>query len=243
MAGSSNLVDLAVGLAWPATIVFAIWAFQQPVTRLIGRIKGASYEKGKFSLEMHEAVERSGVEAERSGKKADAPSEAEVVRAHMIANAAPDPDAVRAAMEDLADQYDTIRRFNLPSSNRTAKMEGMVARMRTLAEAAFPLRRRFAESTSAGQRLATIAMLEVKPDHSMVDWLRDRVLSENEKPFVAYHALVALLAASQDPAADTTQRAQLATVAAMLNANTSFGADADRRRLLDRLLAATRAVA
>lgn len=239
MAGSSNLVDLVVGLAWPGVAAFAIWSFRQPLTRLIDRLKSASYEKGKIALEMHEALDRSAEEAQLSPQRAQAPTSAELARAEMIAKAAPDPDAVRSAMEELADEYDSIRRFNLPGSPRTAKMEGVVAKMRTLAQAAFALRHRFSGSAQPGRRLAAVAMLGVVPDQEMVDWLGERVLVE--KPFIAYHALVALLAAARAAAADPAQRAKIANVATALRSAATFGDDTDRGALLRRLVEETAA--
>ncbi len=237
MASPSNFVDLVVGLAWPAIAAFAIWSFRAPLTRLIDRLKSASYDKGKIALEMHEALDRSAEEAQLSPQRAQAPTSAEIARAEMIAKAAPDPDAVRSAMEELAEEYDAIRRFNLPGSSRTTKMEGVVAKMRTLAQAAFALRHRFAGSPQPGRRLAAVAMLGVVPDQDMVDWLGERVLVE--KPFIAYHALVALLAATRG--ADAEQRARIAKVATALSSAAGFGPETDRGALLGRLVAETAA--
>jgi hypothetical protein len=237
LAGPSNLVDLIVGLAWPGVAAFAVWSFRQPLTRLIDRLKSASYDKGKIALEMHEALDRSAEEAQLSPQRAQAPTSAELARSEMIAKAAPDPDAVRSAMEELANEYDAIRRFNLPGSTRTAKMEGVVAKMRTLAQAAFALRHRFADSDQPGRRLAAVAMLGVVPDLDMLDWLGERVLVE--KPFIAYHALVALLAATRVPGADPAQRAKIAKVATALRSAASFANDTDRGGLLARLVAET----
>ena len=84
MAGSSNLVDLVVGLAWPGIAAYAIWSFRQPLTRLIDRLKSASYEKGKIALEMHEALDRSAEEAQLSPQRAQAPTSAELARAETM---------------------------------------------------------------------------------------------------------------------------------------------------------------
>ena len=62
--------------------------------------------------------------------------------------------------------------------------------------AAYFLRRQLRSSSNAGERLAAIAMLQVKPEPDALAWLSER-FPPHEKPFVAYHAAVALRAAVQ----------------------------------------------
>lgn len=45
-------------------------------------------------------------------------------------------------------------------------------------------------SESAGERLAAIAFLQIKPDAKYLDWLADRMAAEN--PFVRFQAALAL---------------------------------------------------
>ena len=51
----------------------------------------------------------------------------------------------------------------------------------------------FQESSPAGERLIAIAVLNMFPNANHLDWLAERMDPEQEKPFVAYHAAVALL--------------------------------------------------
>jgi hypothetical protein len=51
----------------------------------------------------------------------------------------------------------------------------------------------FQESSSAGERLIAIAVRNIFPNANHFDWLAERMDPEREKPFVAYHAAVALL--------------------------------------------------
>jgi hypothetical protein len=74
-------------------------------------------------------------------------------------------------------------------------MEVVVSKMRTIGQAFFPVRHEFAASPAPGKRLMAIASLEVSPDYDMLDWLAERISSE--KPFVQYHALVAILLAAK----------------------------------------------
>ena len=51
----------------------------------------------------------------------------------------------------------------------------------------------FQESSSAGERLIAIAVLNMFPHANHLDRLAERMEPEPEKPFVAYHSAVALL--------------------------------------------------
>src|SRR5215207_9214061 len=47
-----------------------------------------------------------------------------------------------------------------------------------------------------GERLAAVTVLQVIPDPEYLPWLVDRIAAE--KPFIGYHAAVALLAAARE---------------------------------------------
>src|SRR5262249_8174872 len=51
------------------------------------------------------------------------------------------------------------------------------------------------ESRSAGERLAAVATLEALPDPAYLPWLAGRI--GDERPFIEYHAAVALLSAAR----------------------------------------------
>ena len=85
-------------------------------------------------------------------------------------------------------------------------MAVIVAQMRTLGQAAFPLRGEFAFSDDPGKRLAAIAIAQVYPDFTMLDWIASRV-GPGERPFIQYQALEALLMSAKN--ADIAQRINL----------------------------------
>lgn len=72
-------------------------------------------------------------------------------------------------------------------------MGAVMAKMRALGRAVFPLRSEFINDASPGKRLFAIAALQMIPDYSLVDWLASCVSSEG--PYVQYQALIALLVA------------------------------------------------
>jgi hypothetical protein len=67
--------------------------------------------------------------------------------------------------------------------------------MRSLAQAAFGFLPELTHSASPGRRLVAITVLQVIPTVDYITWLAERMVVE--KPFVAYHAAVALLAATR----------------------------------------------
>jgi hypothetical protein len=99
--------------------------------------------------------------------------------------------AIRSEMFALAKQYEETRQKMAAGTARTCEMEIIASKMRSLALPAYPLLAELARSESAGKRLAAISILEAIPTSSYLPWLAERVASE--RPFVAYHATVALL--------------------------------------------------
>jgi hypothetical protein len=99
----------------------------------------------------------------------------------------------REAAVQLAKEYDQMRR-EMPSGNeRTRLMEGLFSRMKIEAPKVQGLLSSLQQSSSAGERLMAIAVLDMFPDANHLDWLAERMNPEQEKPFVSYHAAVALL--------------------------------------------------
>jgi hypothetical protein len=95
----------------------------------------------------------------------------------------------------LAKEYDQTRRDMPSGDERTRRMEQLFSRMKVEAARVQGLLSSLQQSSSAGERLMAIAVLTMFPDPNHLDWLAYRLDPEQEKPFVAYHAAVALLEA------------------------------------------------
>jgi hypothetical protein len=98
----------------------------------------------------------------------------------------------------LAGEYDALRDpiRGLPSgSERTRRMEVVASEMRALALSAYPFLPQLIGSGSAGERLAAVSTLVAIPDERHLRWLAERLATE--KPFIGYHAALALLAAAR----------------------------------------------
>lgn len=101
--------------------------------------------------------------------------------------------ASRDAAMKWASEYDRIRASMPSSSERTRVMEGVFSKMKIVAPRAQVFVDEFEKDTSAGVRLMAIAVLNMFPSSEHLDWLAERLDPEQEQPFVAYHASVALL--------------------------------------------------
>lgn len=103
---------------------------------------------------------------------------------------------VRQQITSLAQKYETIRSSMDPSDTRTRKMESVVSEMGTLALRAYGLLPELTASRSPGQRLAAVIILQLTPRPDYIHWLAERL--NEEKPFVCYHAAMALLNAVRE---------------------------------------------
>ena len=101
--------------------------------------------------------------------------------------------ASREAALQLAREYDKIRGTMPSGDERTRTMAGVFSRMKIMASKVQGSLSAFQQSNSAGERLMAIAVLDMFPEADHLLWLAERMDPEQEKPFVAYHAAVALL--------------------------------------------------
>jgi hypothetical protein len=118
-----------------------------------------------------------------------------------------------------------------PSSDRTARMENVFTQMRALATASYPLLGELADSPSPGERLAAVAILQVFATERLLPFLVRLVGSE--KPFVGYHAIVAIrfAVAALDPRVYPQLAKALRDARGALE-SASVGFDTDRQRVL-----------
>jgi hypothetical protein len=102
-------------------------------------------------------------------------------------------------IKELGGQYDKLRQpppFGmLAGSERTRRMEVIASDLRSLALSSYPLLPELVASHSAGLRLAAVTALQAVPDPAYLEWLGARI--EVEKPFIGYHAALALLSSAR----------------------------------------------
>ena len=117
-----------------------------------------------------------------------------------------------------------------PGDGRRRRLEVITAKMRSIGRAVFPMRHEYMASTSPGSRLVAIASLQVMPDYEALSWLVERI--QKERPFVGYHAAVALLMAARDSAAASHRDELIATLAKVEAIRGSLHSDTDRNKVL-----------
>lgn len=99
-------------------------------------------------------------------------------------------EIVEEQLSQLSAEYENLRLAVPPGNRRTRAMTQVLVKMRTLGTAAAHLVDQLKESTGAGDRLAAVAIMQIDPGKADIGWLESRF--ENEKPFVFYHAAIAL---------------------------------------------------
>lgn len=101
-----------------------------------------------------------------------------------------DLSVVRDQIIAYARLYERIRQQMTPSAERTNKMQEAVDRMKSLANAAFPLLPDLIKSSSPCEKLAAVSILECFSRRRYLEFLVELIRSE--QPFVGYHAALAL---------------------------------------------------
>ena len=193
---AKELLKAAVGVAEGATR-FKIWQIefdrdvQQQVTQSESAALGAPVTP---PVTAHTSIPETQGAATISSTQVAA-----ATRVRSLLDAAPNSTlresaeaAIKARMLGYAQEYETTRASMRSGPDRTRAMNGVVAKMRTLALAAdFLLDDLMSADNSPGRRLAAICILQLKPQMRAVPWLADRM--HLEQPFVFFHASVALL--------------------------------------------------
>jgi hypothetical protein len=236
-----SIADLIGAVAWPTAVVICVILFRKELIQLLGHVGTVKVLGAEISLVKRELI-ASAKEAETASGLSAAPSQGELARAAIVEElvSGTDIELVRRQAEELAAEYERVRRLMQPGDERTRRMEVVVAKMRTIGLAIFSLRHELADSRSPGKRLVAIAALQVKPDYDMLEWLAERTTSET--PFVAYHSLVALLQAIRAPDARTHRSAIDRAVEKAKQLRKSLGAETDRVHQLNEIEAAVRAL-
>ncbi len=142
-------------------------------------------------------------------------------------------DVVKVRLDELARAYQALRTSMLPGNARTRKMEVVAAKMRALACDGYYLLDYLARNPEPGARLAAVSLLEARPSAGHLEWLAERLAPE--KPFVGYHAALALFTAARTLEPEHRDRVR----AAIHRARTLLGAGldtTDRAQALDAAL-------
>lgn len=189
----------------------AIYAFRTELSRL--GLVGSYEDRAHFG----DRVRRDLILVLSRLLRKDAPADVADPAAERVTDA--DLAIVRDQVLAEATTYEHYRATMPPGDTRTRRMEVVASRLRSLAQSVYPLVPELTTSKRPGERLAAVCALQAVPNATQLDWLAERICVE--KPFVGYHAALALLHAARLLPAE-----QLTQVESALD-----GADACTRRL------------
>lgn len=169
---------------------------------LIQKLKDAKHVKVsqlEIDTEINKLVSDTGESAGTQKMQNEIP-ESQIKTAQLISDkvdAAPIPysqkvDLAHRQIYDLVDEYEEIRQREPGGSRRTRMMNEVAAKMRALAFVTYPLLPALMAGKRAGERLAAICTLQVRPELGHFYWLVERIMEE-EQPFIFFHASLAVL--------------------------------------------------
>jgi hypothetical protein len=147
-----------------------------------------------------------------------------------------DKRSFQRELEVLAKRYETLRATMKPSDERTAQLEAVASGIRSYALANYSFLEHFIGGGSPGERLIAVLFLEIKPDCKYVNWLADRF--SEDKPFIQYHAAVALRIANQKLGSTCKEQIRAAAEAALKELGENKQST-DRYKVLQQVLAET----
>jgi hypothetical protein len=192
---------------------------RKPLAALLDSLESLTLPGG-IAAKMKRRLDKEAKEIlESDPKAAKRPTEAQLKAAERVRDLASSMDwtAIRNQIQHLAREYERIRAAMPSGDVRTRRMEIVATKMRTLGLAAKPFLAELVASKSPGERLAAVTALQVAPDPEYLEWLGDRMAAE--KPFVGYHAAVALTGAART----LDQTHATATQVAIQHAQRSLG--------------------
>ena len=189
--------ELLRAVMWPLVFATLLLTQRRPLTRLLEALVEVVQHSNRIKV-----GDMIDVEVDRSAKAAQtrdmgtievSPSEIEAAaRVGRMAESS-DLSAIRVRLMEFAHEYEATRSNMKPGAERTRAMNAIVAKMRTLAIAAVPLLREFADDKeSPGRRLVALAILQLAPDLAYVEWVVERM--SHEQPFLLFHGSLVLLA-------------------------------------------------
>lgn len=188
------IADLIAALIWPMFFLAVFWLFREPIREsssklpdLIGRIKRGKV--GILEVELEQVAQRSTVEVE-PGSSAITLEQIRVATKIDSQAAEIGTEELLRQLDRLSREYDTIRGTQPPGGSRTAALSRVLVQMRALGLSVSRHIERYKASNTAGDRLAAVAMMQIRPEVSDLGWLLERF--KGDSPFIFYNAALAL---------------------------------------------------
>jgi polyhydroxyalkanoate synthesis regulator phasin len=180
-----STIGFLIGYLWTRLALIGDFIEKDP-RRLINEILN---RVARSAQENPEATDRSPERQVVTPQELDAAQKV----ASLSAESRVSVDDLRQEVHALAAQYEATRASMNSGPERTRRMEVIASQMRTISLAAYSLLSELVQSNSPGKWLAAITFLQTQPnlEPRYLDWLAER-LRPGEKPFIGYHAAIAL---------------------------------------------------
>jgi hypothetical protein len=196
-----GIAAILSAIAWPLVVSAFLIAYRGSISRILRilarkvsratHIKAAGVELSENIIEQR--IHDVPTAPEKVGVPAAQVAGARKLQEELQSAGIDKSDVALAAknqIRELALEYSRVRSSMTPGSARTAQLDRIVARMRTLSLLAIPILPTLTRSKEPGERLAAIAALQVQPDARYSQWLLERM--STEQPFIFFHAALAL---------------------------------------------------
>lgn len=232
--------DAEVSVAHALLVAFAVLGFlcSYLYTRLFlqGAIRRSDDDLDRFNAVVIEELARTSVATAATPRPGEpsVPSATERTAAERVARALPGdrPEVALTPLQALGSEYMRVRQDQPFSIERTRRMSEIARNMKPFALAAAPYLERLAGSSSPGDRLAAVMILQMQFDARWIDWLAERLCQE--PAFVGYQAASALL--SRQAIAGAAERTLICRAVTAAKPRIPYGEE-QRDKLIDRLLA------
>jgi hypothetical protein len=182
---------LAGAVAWPIAILSIVYVFRTELRAALNKIPLDKLKKATFPGVAVELERVADAEAESANKTGNiTPRQYEAATRIAVRTKDIGIPTLLGELDRLCLEYDSVRRTMPSGDDRTSVMTRIIVKMRSLAPSLVEFIDIYKGSGSPGSRLAAIAMMQMVPREADLDWLRDRFATE--KPFLTYHAALAL---------------------------------------------------
>lgn len=224
------LAALFAALAWPVTLIVGCIVFRRQLRAAAERMPGLfahvrRLKIGPFEAELEKAAQELVEEAEREPGRISYRQIRSAARVELAAKNVPH-FVLRNQLEELAGEYETIRRQMAPGKDRNRAMIAVLVKMRTLGPSLAADLPDLMRSPSAGKRLAAVAIMQVEPGLTDFDWILDRFRSD--APFIFYQSALVLENAARSLPPEGAAKAMETAASALAVVEGYQGGEPDR---------------
>ncbi len=193
------LAALIGAILWPSLILIFLIMYRRPIRAAFDQLptmihRAEKAKVGMFEFELRAQAEAAPAIADREQGRVSAEQITSAAKLEVFSQEV-SFDYIRAHLERLAKEYDTLRAAMPAGTERTRAMNKIMAQMRVLGPSLSLLVNDLKSSGSAGERLAALAIMQMDTRKADLSWIADRF--PKEAPFVFYQAALLLQTLAQ----------------------------------------------